>query len=95
MLEEESDSRWSLDSLIYYKRLLKSLLLDSLTTDERFDEEIIELDTHRLEMLRKLQLVDPMRKNRYQDLSESLFSSQLPSLVIKTDTNHDYSQSKT
>jgi geranylgeranyl transferase type-2 subunit alpha len=78
LLEEEPDSRWSLDSLIYYKKLLKALLLSS-PTSVNLDQEILELDSDRTEMLKKLQLVDPMRKNRYEDLSKS---SRSPSFSL-------------
>ncbi|SCV71501.1 BQ2448_3089 [Microbotryum intermedium] len=65
LLEEEPDSRWCLESLVYYQRLLHSLLGD----DEVSERD--ELNASNLEMLNTLKRVDPMRKARYQDLGTS------------------------
>ncbi|SCZ89240.1 BZ3500_MvSof-1268-A1-R1_Chr1-1g01051 [Microbotryum saponariae] len=62
LLEEEPDSRWCLDSLIYYQRLLHSLLGDGDVVERD------ELNASNLAMLNILKIVDPMRKGRYQDL---------------------------
>ncbi|GAA6003834.1 hypothetical protein JCM10207_006429 [Rhodosporidiobolus poonsookiae] len=65
LLEEEPDSRWCLDSLVYYKRLLVSLLeKDGNSTQEERDKLNLEC----VEMLKKLEEVDPMRRARYVDL---------------------------
>ncbi|PRQ74295.1 hypothetical protein AAT19DRAFT_14648 [Rhodotorula toruloides] len=66
LLEEEPDSRWCLDSLVYYKRLLVRLL-EAQGDATRHERE--ELNLACVEMLDKLKEVDPMRRARYQDLS--------------------------
>ncbi|KAK4056981.1 Rab geranylgeranyltransferase [Microbotryomycetes sp. JL221] len=65
LLEEEPDSRLCLDALVYYKRLLVSLL----ESDDETREERERLNVQCLEMLDKLQTVDPLRRNRYKDLA--------------------------
>ncbi|KAL8293778.1 hypothetical protein RQP46_000479 [Phenoliferia psychrophenolica] len=68
LLEEEPDSRWCLDSLVHYKRLLVSLLEpdpESLSEREKLNLECFE-------MLKKLQEVDPMRRMRYVDLGAQI-----------------------
>ncbi|GAA6038431.1 hypothetical protein JCM8097_007647 [Rhodosporidiobolus ruineniae] len=65
LLEEEPDSRWCLDSLVYYKRLLVRLLEQE--GDETRDERQ-ELNLACVDMLKKLEEVDPMRAARYRDL---------------------------
>ncbi|SGY61639.1 BQ5605_C007g04581 [Microbotryum silenes-dioicae] len=62
LLEEEPDSRWCLDSLIHYQRLLHSFLGDGDGVERD------ELNASNLDMLNILKRVDPMRKGRYQDL---------------------------
>ncbi|KAM0753232.1 rab-protein geranylgeranyltransferase [Meredithblackwellia eburnea MCA 4105] len=64
LLEEEPDSRWCLDSLVHYKALLVKLLGSDESTRERREQ----LNVESYEMLKKLQEVDPTRKNRYIDL---------------------------
>lgn len=59
-----------LDSLVYYKRLLVSLL----GKEEATREEREQLNLEALGMLQKLAQVDPMRKCRYQDLGAYLRS---------------------
>lgn len=72
----ERRSPGCLDSLVYYKRLLVSLLAsDDSTLSER---EKINLEC--LGMVKKLEQVDPMRRQRYSDLGE-LASSAYPSQV--------------
>ncbi|GAA5969469.1 hypothetical protein JCM11641_008124 [Rhodosporidiobolus odoratus] len=66
LLEEEPDSRWCLDSLVYYKRLLVSLL--ETEDDETTPAEREELNLECVGMLKKLEQVDPMRAARYRDL---------------------------
>ncbi|GAA5837000.1 hypothetical protein JCM3766R1_006501 [Sporobolomyces carnicolor] len=61
LLEEEPDSRWCLDSLVHYKRLLVKLLeRDGEATRQEREELNVACD----EMLRRLQVIDPMRANR-------------------------------
>ncbi|GAA5823785.1 hypothetical protein JCM11251_003293 [Rhodosporidiobolus azoricus] len=65
LLEEEPDSRWCLDSLVYYKRLLVRLLEpEGPATQQERDE----LNLACAGMLKKLEEVDPMRGARYRDL---------------------------
>ncbi|GAA6061979.1 hypothetical protein JCM10212_005223 [Sporobolomyces blumeae] len=81
LLEEEPDSRWCLDSLVHYKRLLSTLLassadsiedgqqpdhVDASQTTNREEREKLALECR--DMLNKLQEVDPMRRNRYVDI---------------------------
>lgn len=72
LLTEEPDSRWCLDSLVYYKGLLVSLLDQEDSTRE--EREILNLDC--LEKLKKLESVDPMRKCRYQDLAAAILPTK-------------------
>ncbi|GAA6000724.1 Rab geranylgeranyltransferase BET4 [Rhodotorula paludigena] len=65
LLEEEPDSRWCLDSLVYYKGLLVRLLESE---GEATRQERDELNVACAEMLDKLKEVDPMRRARYEDL---------------------------
>ncbi|GAA5891157.1 hypothetical protein JCM8208_002520 [Rhodotorula glutinis] len=74
LLEEEPDSRWCLDSLVHYKRLLVRLLepQGDSTRPERD-----ELNLACVDMLARLQEVDPMRRARYEDLNLSSLISTL------------------
>lgn len=56
-----------LDSIAYYKGVLKNLLSESGTDLLEIDR----LEQERLATFRRLEQVDPMRKNRYADLGES------------------------
>ncbi|GAA5940652.1 Rab geranylgeranyltransferase BET4 [Sporobolomyces koalae] len=71
LLEEEPDSRWCLDSLVHYKRLLVQLLSAEKGQDgeagPRAEQERLRLECK--EMLDRLIQVDPMRANRYRDIS--------------------------
>ncbi|KAM0790630.1 hypothetical protein ACM66B_004492 [Microbotryomycetes sp. NB124-2] len=65
LLEEEPDSRLCLDALVYFKRLLVTLLgNDDATLSERE-----QLNSACLYMLEKLQIIDPLRSMRYRDLA--------------------------
>ncbi|KAI0670517.1 rab-protein geranylgeranyltransferase [Trametes maxima] len=66
LLEEQPDSKWCMESLVFYKRLLLRKHEDSLTDGDRND-----LENKCLELLTKLQSVDPDRRQRYLDLSHS------------------------
>ncbi|GAA5827627.1 hypothetical protein JCM3770_006876 [Rhodotorula araucariae] len=66
LLEEEPDSRWCLDSLVHYKRML-ARLLDSEGDAKREEREQLNLAC--VEMLAQLKGIDPMRRARYEDLS--------------------------
>ncbi|GAA6011181.1 hypothetical protein JCM11491_006748 [Sporobolomyces phaffii] len=61
LLEEEPDSRWCLDSLVHYKRILVGLLGP---TDDDTRPERERLNVECKEMLDKLAEIDPMRGNR-------------------------------
>lgn len=64
-----------LDSLVYYKKLLKSLLTSIADSDEAATRpETDTIDQDCLTMLKRLEEIDSMRKARYRDLGE-LFSS--------------------
>ena len=61
-----------LDALVYYKRLLVRLL----GTDEATRHERETLQAECLQGLRKLQEVDPMRKQRYKDIGQCSSSAR-------------------
>ncbi|GAA5942787.1 hypothetical protein JCM10213_002948 [Rhodosporidiobolus nylandii] len=67
LLEEEPDSRWCLESLVHYKRLLTTLLEREDADGSRDERQKLNLEC--VEMLKKLEEVDPMRAARYRDLS--------------------------
>lgn len=60
LLSIEPDSKWCLDTLIHYKSLL---------LQHRYSVEIKE---ECLELLSRLQILDPFRHGRYQDLVDEL-----------------------
>ncbi|KAI0747986.1 rab-protein geranylgeranyltransferase [Daedaleopsis nitida] len=64
LLEEQPDSKWCMESLVFYKRLMLRRHGDSFIGDQRrmLEEECSDL-------LRRLQSVDPDRRQRYIDLS--------------------------
>ncbi|GAA5889200.1 hypothetical protein JCM6882_000673 [Rhodosporidiobolus microsporus] len=93
LLEEEPDSRWCLDSLVYYKRLLVSLLEpEGASTQQERDE----LNLSCVGMLKKLEEVDPMRGARYRDLGIALWlcpasessSTALTTLISELSTKY-------
>ena len=53
-----------LESLHYYQ----SLLATNLAREATYQKEIDELNAANLELLDKLAQVDPLRKNRYNDM---------------------------
>lgn len=61
LLELESESKWCLDSLAVYEERLAHSTSDS--------EARAQLTTSRLQYLRMLQRVDPLRGGRYRDLA--------------------------
>ncbi|KAI0721632.1 rab-protein geranylgeranyltransferase [Cerioporus squamosus] len=66
LLEEQPDSKWCMESLVFYKRLLLRRYSESLS-----DEDRGRLASDCEELLVKLQRVDPDRKQRYVDLCKS------------------------
>ncbi|RPD79934.1 rab-protein geranylgeranyltransferase [Lentinus tigrinus ALCF2SS1-7] len=64
LLDEQPDSKWCMESLVFYKRLLLRKYSESLTDEERW-----KLGSDCEGLLAKLQRVDPDRKQRYIDLS--------------------------
>ncbi|CDO70763.1 hypothetical protein BN946_scf184798.g78, partial [Trametes cinnabarina] len=66
LLEEQPDSKWCMESLVFYQRLLLRKHESAFTGEIRSG---IERDC--LELLNKLQEVDPDRKQRYADLGAS------------------------
>ncbi|TFK86372.1 rab-protein geranylgeranyltransferase [Polyporus arcularius HHB13444] len=65
LLEEQPDSKWCMESLVFYKRLLLRSYGESLA-----DEDRRKLASDCEELLVNLQRVDPDRKQRYMDLSQ-------------------------
>ncbi|KAI0797855.1 rab-protein geranylgeranyltransferase [Abortiporus biennis] len=67
LLDEQPDSKWCMESLVRYKRMLLKNHGGSLSLDEkqRLHEECSSL-------LTQLQEVDPQRRRRYQEIAESL-----------------------
>jgi len=59
----EPGSKWCLESLVYYK----TLLMDLHTSQEATEERAV-LTEQCLEILRKLEGIDPQRRRRYQEL---------------------------
>ncbi|KAF9258906.1 rab-protein geranylgeranyltransferase [Marasmius fiardii PR-910] len=62
LLDEQPDSKWCMDSLVYYKSLL-------MQTDSNVDKSVLIQDCLRL--LQELRVVDPDRRQRYDDLGKS------------------------
>ncbi|KAH9854091.1 rab-protein geranylgeranyltransferase [Lenzites betulinus] len=63
LLDEQPDSKWCMESLVFYKRLLLRRYGDHMP-----DERRQELGSECLELLAKLQEIDPDRRRRYDDL---------------------------
>ncbi|KAL0580227.1 Rab geranylgeranyltransferase [Marasmius crinis-equi] len=60
LLDEQPDSKWCLESLVHYKRLL-------MQEDPNADNQVLTKDCLRL--LEELRTVDPERKQRYHDIA--------------------------
>ncbi|GAA5963404.1 hypothetical protein JCM3765_003058 [Sporobolomyces pararoseus] len=73
LLEEEPDSRWCIDSLIHYKRLLVKLLESGEEEESRQEKEKLNLECKG--MLDRLVEIDPMRANRYKDIETGKLST--------------------
>ncbi|OBZ75732.1 Geranylgeranyl transferase type-2 subunit alpha [Grifola frondosa] len=67
LLDEQPDSKWCMESLVFYKRLL---LRNHPATIESSQREAIRSEC--MDLLRRLQIIDPERKQRYIDLSEDI-----------------------
>lgn len=67
LLEVEPDSKWCLESLVHYKRLLISNHSISLSESERST-----IKQQCQQMLKQLQAIDPQRLHRYHELAESM-----------------------
>ncbi|KAI0637106.1 rab-protein geranylgeranyltransferase [Trametes polyzona] len=63
LLDEQPDSKWCMESLVFYKRLLLRRHGSVIPSERRR-----ELGSQCLELLEKLQDVDPDRSQRYVDL---------------------------
>ncbi|KAH9901248.1 rab-protein geranylgeranyltransferase [Cubamyces lactineus] len=63
LLDEQPDSKWCMESLVFYKRTLMRQHHSSLS-----DETRRQLEGECLELLKKLEKVDPDRRQRYIDL---------------------------
>ncbi|KAI0336388.1 rab-protein geranylgeranyltransferase [Cubamyces sp. BRFM 1775] len=66
LLDEQPDSKWCMESLVFYKRTLMRRH-ESLLSDETRRQ----LEGECLELLKKLEKVDPDRRQRYIDLSNA------------------------
>ncbi|GAA6020665.1 hypothetical protein JCM8202_004533 [Rhodotorula sphaerocarpa] len=66
LLEEEPDCRWVLDSIVTYKRIL-SKQLEQQAGGPADEADALKMEC--VDMLQRLQEVDPMRRARYVDLS--------------------------
>ncbi|KAI0340483.1 rab-protein geranylgeranyltransferase [Trametopsis cervina] len=72
LLDEQPDSKWCMESIVYYKQLLLSKHSSMLgKEDER------NLKTSCLTLLNELQKVDPDRKQRYLELANRMQESSL------------------
>ncbi|KAI0781077.1 rab-protein geranylgeranyltransferase [Trametes elegans] len=71
LLDEQPDSKWCMESLVFYKRLSLRRHGNGMTSEER-----ARLDRECLELLTKLQTIDPDRKQRYVDLARNSPSVQ-------------------
>jgi len=66
LLDEQPDSKWCMDSLVTYKQLL---LKKHLPTGS---QERLDVSNQCLTLLGKLEEIDPMRRQRYQDMGAQL-----------------------
>ncbi|KAL1947695.1 hypothetical protein VTO73DRAFT_13419 [Trametes versicolor] len=64
LLDEQPDSKWCMESLVFYKRLLLKRYGDVMTNEGKRD-----LGSECLDLLNKLQDIDPDRRQRYADLA--------------------------
>jgi len=64
LLEEEAGSKWCMESLVHYQTLLIRGHYTALG-----DEECDRLRANSLELLRQLEVLDPLRRQRYRDLA--------------------------
>ncbi|KIM57061.1 hypothetical protein SCLCIDRAFT_1219726 [Scleroderma citrinum Foug A] len=62
LLSEQPDSKWCMDSLVYYNRLLL----------EKHRPHDVELREECLTMLQQLEVIDPPRRFRYQELAADI-----------------------
>lgn len=67
LLDEQPDSKWCMESLVHYKQMLIRNHSLSLASEER--QELIRSC---LDLLRQLETIDPLRKQRYDDLGEAI-----------------------
>ncbi|KAJ3997531.1 rab-protein geranylgeranyltransferase [Lentinula boryana] len=67
LLEEESDSKWCMESLVHYKRLLLRNHASSVVTST--------LTQDCIQLLHQLRKVDPGRRERYHEIASELMSS--------------------
>jgi len=64
LLNEQPDSKWCMESIVRYKRLLMGKHCRQDSDDQR------KLTNECLQLLDKLREIDPPRKRRYQEISE-------------------------
>jgi len=70
LLEEEAGSKWCLESLVHYQTLLVRRHYAVLG-----EEECERLRAESLEWLQQLEVLDPLRKQRYRDLASTAASN--------------------
>ncbi|KAK2467050.1 hypothetical protein APHAL10511_001308 [Amanita phalloides] len=64
LLNEQPDSKWCIESIVHYKRLLLR------KHGEAVDTEVLKHDCQRL--LLQLRTIDPLRRQRYEDMAKTL-----------------------
>ncbi|KAJ7632209.1 rab-protein geranylgeranyltransferase [Roridomyces roridus] len=67
LLDEQSDSKWCMDSLVHYKRLLLKNHSSSL--------DVASLQSECRELLGKLRVLDPARQRRYEEIGKISYIS--------------------
>jgi len=66
LLHEQPDSKWCIESIVYYKRLLLRKHAGNV--------DVCTIVSECRDSLQQLELLDPMRRQRYQDIAKSLTS---------------------
>ncbi|KAK7693313.1 hypothetical protein QCA50_002880 [Cerrena zonata] len=71
LLDEQPDSKWCMESLVRYKRLLVTKHAATVG-----NEAVRSLVDGCLELLEKLRAIDPPRRRRYEEIAEGIKSSR-------------------
>ncbi|KAF8636467.1 hypothetical protein AX17_003283 [Amanita inopinata Kibby_2008] len=64
LLNEQPDSKWCLESILHYKRLLLRKHGESV--------DVAALSNDCIQLLRQLKMIDPLRRHRYEDIGHEL-----------------------